>query len=196
MKKNIIITGTGRAGKSTLTRRLNHELGCFTISTDKIVTVLMRAYPELGINYHSEDRLARLAPYIGHYLGNLLSGREALKGINIVVEGNFDFDRIINVWNRYEIGDFWDCFHLIGLIYPNQTPERLFADIRKHDTEHDYHTFNKSDDELRSWVAHLIDYSRGFSEKYKKYNPIIYDVSYNRELVLDKAFNDIKSFIG
>ena len=41
--KNIIIVGSSRAGKTTLAKRLNEELGCFVISLDKLVATFARA---------------------------------------------------------------------------------------------------------------------------------------------------------
>lgn len=37
--KNIIITGSSRAGKSTLAKRLSEDLGYFVIGVDKLVVV-------------------------------------------------------------------------------------------------------------------------------------------------------------
>jgi len=193
--KNIILFGAGRAGKSTLARKLNEELNYFVLSVDKFVGTLGRAYPQLGIDYDSEDKPARLAPFIGHFLGMLSGGWQNIGGNKFVLEGYFDFEKIVPIWNKYEVEDFTKHFLLIGLIYPNQTSERLFNDIRKHDKDDDW-TKQLSDDELRSHVISSIEYSRNFRENFKQYNPIIYDVSNNREQILDTALRDIKIRLG
>ena len=41
-----------------------------------------------------------------------------------------------------------------------------------------------------------MEYSRNLCDKFQKYNPFIYDVSKNREQVLDKIVNDIKVEFG
>jgi len=47
--KNIIIASPSRAGKSTLAKRINDELGFFAIALDKLVAKFGGAYPQLDI---------------------------------------------------------------------------------------------------------------------------------------------------
>ena len=195
-EEDIIIFGTERAGKSTLSKKINKEFGYFAFSVDKFVSTFFRAYPQLEINYTNEQTAANLAPFLGHFLSIYSSSYHGVEGNRFVIEGYFDFEKIIPIWDFYEdLGEFKREFNkhflLIGLIYPNQTPDGLFSDIRKHDTEEDW-TYNLSDDELRGHVIRGIEYSRNFYENFKQYDPIIYDVSENREQVLDKIVNDIK----
>ena len=190
MNKNILIFGAGRAGKTTLANKICQDLNYFPTSTDDLVTMFLRAYPHMGINY--EDYMgsaAILAPFLGHYIG-VRSRYEN----RLVVEGYFDFEKIIPVLEKYDMGNLKEHFLLIGLIYPNQTIDGLVSDIRKCDTEDDW-THSVSDDELREHAAISIEYSRNFYEEYKKYDPVIYDVSHDREQVLNRVANDIKNVV-
>ena len=46
--KNIIIAGTGRAGKSTLARKIGEALNYFVINNDRLVATFGEAYPQLN----------------------------------------------------------------------------------------------------------------------------------------------------
>ena len=193
MEKNILIIGPSRAGKTTLSRKINEELNYYAFSMDKIVTSFMRAYPQLEINYTDDKQTAaNLAPFLGHFLGTSCGSYDAVKGNRFVMEGYFDFEKVIPIWDRYEIGEFKEHFLIIGLNYPYHTHDRLFNDIRKYETEDDW-TCGISDDELKSHVVASIEYSRSFYDEYQKFGSIIYDVSNNREQVLERIINDIKS---
>jgi hypothetical protein len=192
LKKNILISGAGRAGKTTLAKKISDELNYFAISTDELITMFVRAYPHLGIDYADyKQTAANLAPFLGHYLGVLTHKH----GNKFVIEGYFDFDKILPILELYEKNDLNEHFLHIGLIYPNQTTEGLFNDIRKYDTEDDW-TYNISDDELKNHVNISIEYSKNFRDEFQMYAPVIYDVSSNREQVLDKIVNDIKAMLG
>ncbi|MCL2696477.1 MAG: hypothetical protein FWE74_00185 [Oscillospiraceae bacterium] len=193
MKKSIIIFGTGRAGKTTLAKKLNEELNYSVIGTDEIVTAFERSFLQLGIGKpnDSEKTAANLAPFLAHFLGGLSYRSCCHNGTKYVFEGGyFDLNAMLPVLRMYD--EWKDNCLLIGLIYPGQTSGGLFNDIRKFDTEDDW-TYNLSDNELRSHVDHCIEYSRNFYNKYQKHNPVIYDVSKNREQVLNKIINDIEN---
>jgi len=70
LMKNIIITGTGRAGKSTLARKIHEELNCFVINNDRLVAMFGEAYPQLNIRIgNGEKSIGNISPFIGHFLG-------------------------------------------------------------------------------------------------------------------------------
>ena len=198
MKKNIIIIGTGRVGKTTLAKKLNEGLNYSVIGTDDIITAFERSFHQLGIGNANtpETTAANLAPFLAHFIGGLTYRSSCYNGTNYVFEGSgshFDFEKMLPILDMY---DEWKDNHLlIGLIYPNLTPDEIFNDIRAHDAESDW-TYNISDDELKSHAILLAEYSRNFRDNFQKYDPIIYDVSKNRAQVLDNIVNDIKMKFG
>jgi len=198
MKKNIIIIGTGRVGKTTLAKKLNEELNYSVIGTDDLITAFERSLPQLGIgsSYDIGAAIANFTPFLAHLIGGMAYRSSCHNGSHYVFEGSgshFDLEKMLPILHMYD--EWKDNYLLIGMIYPEIAPNDLFNDIRKHDVESDW-TYNLSDDELKNHVIDGIEYSRNFHEKFQKYNPIVYDVSKNREKVLDEIVRDIKEGIN
>ncbi|MCL2404363.1 MAG: hypothetical protein FWC92_02320 [Defluviitaleaceae bacterium] len=200
--KNIIIAGTGRAGKSTLARKIHEQFNHFVINNDRLVAMFGEAYPQLGIRIgNGEKSIENIAPFIGHFLGMFSapdgSGlfpytQGALKANNFVLEGwSFDFEQIVPILKRYGIEDLRDNFVLIGLVLNNKTADELVCDIRQYDTKHDW-TYSLSNDELLKLAEENISYSRHVSDYLVQYGFTIYDTSLEREQVFDRIINDIK----
>ena len=202
MKKNIIIIGTGRAGKSTLAKKLNEELNYSVIGTDDLSIGFSEGLPHLNVVNPNDNKAsaATIAPFLASYVSALAWRSNYHNGTKYVFEdgkGYFDFDKLVPIWEVIEPDkDYWKTQYLIiGLIYPNQTLEQLFNDIRKHDVENDW-TYNLGDDELKHLIAECIEYSQNFRNKHQKYDILIYDVSNDREQVLNKIVDDIRVKFG
>ena len=200
--KNIIITGTGRAGKSTLARKIKDELNYFVINNDKLVAAFGEAYPQLNIYIgNGNESIKNIAPFVGHFLGMFSSpdGRGlfpythgALKNNFFVLEGwSFDFEQILPILKMYGIEDMKKHFTLIGLVANEKTVDELVGDMKKHDTKHDW-TYGFDDDDLRKLAEENLSYSRYLSDYLIKYGFIIYDTSKEREQIMDKIIEDIK----
>jgi hypothetical protein len=204
--KNIIIAGTGRAGKTTLARKINEELNYFVISVDKLAATFHGAYPQLNIRLGWNRRKAtdNLAPFLGHFLGAFSSSHgvayelhlraHAVKGNRFVLEGGyFKFEKILPILKMYGIEELKDKFILIGLVQNKKTADEFFNDFRKYDTEDDW-TYGFDDDELREYASQdAIPSSRSMTDHLVKYGFTIYDTSTEREKVFDKIVEDIKS---
>ena len=124
--KNIIIAGPSRAGKSTLAKRINAELGHFVISLDKLVAMFNGAYPQLNIklNWDGKKTTDNLAPFIGHLLGTFSSNdgfayelnlrAHAVAGNRFVLEGGYvNFEKILPILKMYGIEELKDNFYLV-----------------------------------------------------------------------------------
>lgn len=206
MLKSIIIVGPSRAGKTTLARKINEELNYFVISVDKLVAIFQGAYPQLNIklNWNRTKTTDNIAPFLGHFLGAFASNNgvayelnmraHAIEGNRFVLEGAyFNFEKILSILKMYGIEDLKDNFLLIGLVQNNKTADEFVNDFKKYDTEDDW-TYGFDDDELREYVSQeAIPFSRSMTDYLMEYGFTIYDTSTNREQVLDKIIEDIKS---
>ncbi|MDD5337855.1 MAG: hypothetical protein PHG35_00365 [Dehalococcoidales bacterium] len=203
--KNIIIAGPGRAGKTTLARKINEELNYFIISVDKLIATFQGAYPQLNIKlaWNRRKTTDNLAPFLGHFLGAFSSSHgvayelnlraHAVKGNRFVLEGgHFNFEKILPILKMYGIEELKDKFSLIGLVQNKKTVDEYFNDFRKYDTEDDW-TYGFDDDELREYASQdAIPSSRSMTDHLVKYGFTIYDTSTEREKVFDKIVEDIK----
>lgn len=201
--KNIIIAGTGRAGKSTLARKIKDELNCFVINNDKLVAAFGEAYPQLNIRIgNGEETRKNIAPFIGHFLGMFSSPdgcglfpytHGGLKENRFVMEGwSFDFERISSILRMYGIEDMKKNFTLIGLVTNKKTVDELVSDMKKYDTKHDW-TYGIDDEtELRKIAEENILFSRRMSEYLPRYGFTVYDTSTERERVFSQIVDNIK----
>jgi hypothetical protein len=204
--KNIIIAGPGRAGKTTLARKINEELNYFVISVDKLIATFQGAYPQLNIKlaWNRRKTTDNLAPFLGHFLGafssshgvayELILQAHAVKGNRFVLEGgHFNFEKILPILKMYGIEELKDKFILIGLVQNKKTADEFVNDFKKYDTEDDW-TYGFDDDELREYASQdAIPSSRSMTDHLVKYGFTIYDTSTEREQVFDKIVEDIKS---
>jgi len=201
--KNIIIAGPGRAGKSTLARKINDELGYFVIGLDKLVAIFGEAYPTLNIRlaWDWDKTRTNIAPFLGHFLGmfssadgrGLLSySHGAVAGNRFVLEGGyFDFESIMMVLKMYRIEELQEKFILIGLVQSKKTVDELISDFKKYDTKDDW-TYGFSDDDLREIAEEAVDDSKYMYDYLTKYGFTIYDTSTEREQVLNQILACLK----
>ena len=185
-----------------MAKKLNEALNYSVIGTDDLSIGFEEGMPQAKIgkpNDHATS-VANVVPFLASYVSALAWRSNYYNGTKYVFEdgkGYFDFDKLVPIWEKIEPSkDYWKTQYLIiSLTYHNQTTEQLLDGIRKHDVENDW-THNISDDELRNHVTASMEFSRNLYDKFQKYDPIIYDVSENREQVLDKIVNDIKVEFG
>ena len=203
--KNIIIAGSPRAGKTTLSKKINAELGHFIISIDKLVATFGRAYPQLDIRlaWNRDKTTANIAPFIGHFLGMFSSEngisdhmnlrRHAIQGNKFVLEGAYiDFEKIMPILKMYDMNELKEHFVLVGLVQNNKTIDEFVSDMKKYDTEDDW-TYGFNDADLREICEQELQFSQIMTEHLLKYGFTIYDTSTKRQQVYDKIMGDIKS---
>ena len=195
MKKNILILGPSRAGKTTLTKKLNEALNYSIVCFDSIIYAFEQSFPQLGIcsGDGAENTASNLADFLIHYFRALSYRSDNKNGTKFAAEGGyFDFDKIIHAMNEY---DMIKDFIFVGLVYNNKTPDELFEDIRKNDTEDEW-SYSCDDELLRKCADIFINDSKSMYDKFQKHGFMIYDVSNNREQILNNIVNDIKAKLG
>lgn len=189
MKKNILIMGAPRCGKTTLAKKLFKEKGYSIISIDDIVSGF-EAYPTLNIKHDTSDSetSTRLAPFLIKYFTDLSEGSIFYDDIKYVIEGtHIDFELLMPI---LQSDKYKEKYKLIGLTYNDATEESIYNDIKKYDTEDEW-TYWRSDEELKGDIGFFIRRNKFFSEKFKEYKIETYDVSNNRTEVLKSIVENL-----
>lgn len=189
MKKNIIIAGVPRAGKSTVSNLISKTYGFHHISMDSIIAGFERCFPELGINTYA------YMPSI-EILFNI-SGKIA-PFINAMMESG-EYDEFGN-------GAVFDVYQLLPEDYikhidrsiceihyfvtANVTPEERLRILKKYDTPREY-TYYKSDNELKESCEFIVEQSKLIREQCIKHGLPYYETSINREQVIDSLIKSL-----
>lgn len=194
--KNILIWGPARAGKTTLAKKLHDEYGHSVVCTDCIVAAFESVFPQLAITPAGRDTAENFAPFIAHYLCALAHESYMRNGNKFVAAlTHFAVETVFSQMEKIfrETGDLKlrDEFDLIGLAYNHKSWEDLRRDIKQHDTEEDW-THRLTRDELDDFCKGSVEHNKFFAEKFIEYNFRVYDVSAERNTVLEKIVEDIK----
>jgi hypothetical protein len=184
MKKNILIIGPSRCGKTTLSRKFNKKLGYSIVNLDDIICGFEKAFPQLGIRHDYNDKkvATKFAPFLIQYLKELSEGPNFYNDNKYVIEGvSIDFEKIMPIIDK-------EKYYIIGLTYNDITSDELFENVKKYDTEDDW-TYYCSDEELKENINYFIESNKYFANKFKEYGIESYDVSKNREEKLSEIVN-------
>ncbi|MCL1807411.1 MAG: hypothetical protein FWG31_06890 [Oscillospiraceae bacterium] len=197
MKRNIIVAGVPRAGKSTLSRMLTKH-GFTHISMDSIIAGFEKVFPETGINTYagmsSLDTLITISEKIAPFINAMMSSGEY---------GEHGFGAVFDVYQllpcdcvkhikpqKSEIKmDSYDV-KIICLGSSDVTPDERFTIQKQFDTERDY-TFYKTDEELREGADYIVEQSHLIKSQCKQYGLPYYDTSYNRFETFEKIFRNV-----
>ena len=85
-------------------------------------------------------------------------------------------------------------YEIIGLTINSETPEDLYNNMKKYDTEDDW-TYWVKDEDLIGDAKYIIEKNKEFDEEFHKYNIKSYDTSTNRKKVLNQIIDDFKDMI-
>ena len=106
MKRNIVIFGSSRSGKTTLAKRLSKELNYSYLSMDRIVTGFQFGMPELNINHddRSGNVVKILSPFLLNFIKSLDSNSLKKDDIYYVIEGAYlDIEEFIEFFKKRNI---------------------------------------------------------------------------------------------
>lgn len=190
MKKNIIIVGPSRTGKTKLANLISKELDYNIVRVDNLLIAFMYAYPSLGIDFHLDEALnsKRMSPFVNALLASYNLGQDIKSETNYVLEGVYiDFEEIFKSFDR-------ENFIILGLQYSDISRIDLLKRIRDNDNEFEW-TFHDSDEELLKKIDYFLKRNKEFIEMYKKYNIKSYCTTENRKEVFKTIINYIKKEI-
>jgi len=189
MDKNILIIGPARSGKTTLSRILSKKYGYNVINLDDIINAF-EGIPECGIKHDGNEieTAQKLGKFLKRYLIELSEGPNFYNGIKYVIEGtHIDFEEIMPMLNEEK---YKEKYEIIGLLYNNLTEEELYNNIKKYDTEDDW-TYWCNDEELKGNSRYFIERNEYFYNKFNEYGIKTYDISSDREKILNIICNEI-----
>jgi len=184
IKKNIIVAGVPRAGKSTITHMISKKYGYQHISMDSIIAGFERAFPELGINTYADmssfDILCSISGKIAPFINAMMESGEY---------DEFDRGMVLNIWQllpddyeKHINSNFCDIYYFVTA---DVSGEERFSLLKKYDTENDY-TYHKPDEELREGCILIVEQSKFIKEQCIKYNLPCYEMSKDRNKIIEQ----------
>lgn len=180
--KNILILGTGRAGKTTLAKMIHRECGYSLISVESLLGSFQALYPEIGMrNDVYCDKL--ITPFVAEYIKGAMYAHPECK---LVVEGYHMHPKTA----KRLIDD--NEFETVVLGCPGLTPEQALANIRKYDDETCW-TQSMSDDFILNHAKNHISQAKDLQLECEKLGINFYDTSSNRTKVLNEILETIKN---
>lgn len=174
-KKHIIIAGTCRSGKTTLSLELA-KLGYIHYKMDSIKRGICEIF---NVNQHDWEKLS---PKIA-------------KLMSIIIKENFTdtvSDRELYVLDTCHLFpkdiDLLDLNTTIiaFLGYSNITVEERLEEMRKYDNDN-YWSKNIPDEQLLKMISYNIKFSKYLEDQCKQLNIPYFDTSFNRDEVLNTA---------
>lgn len=181
MKKNIIIIGPPRSGKTTLAQQIVKELNGYSMISGDNFSSSYIVYCRHLKNYEININLPIIQSY--YYL------RECLRYENTI---NYVFET--SHYKEDLIKECGDNFLIIILGYSKLTENDLFNNIRKYDQENDW-TYIESDNKLKMYCKSFVEESKEKEQIAKEHNYWYVDTSYNRDGILNETFRKIKDII-
>lgn len=185
--KNIIILGTPRAGKTTLSHKIVMKYHYQIIQTDSIRNALRDTFPELKINSETALKSEKFYEMIKN-LFEISIRRE--KGIfPFLIEGT---DLQCEKCKK----DFPKENNLIYVLGQTlKDPQEMANDIKKYDTEIEWSYGLSKEDILEKCQKYKIRSEKQKMEC-KQYGLKFYDTSYHREEVFEEIMQDLKKELG
>lgn len=183
MYKNILIIGSSLSGKSTLAGQINNKYNYNIINLDNIIKSFRDAISKIeNINSYELE-----TEFLINYIERLSSDQGFFNGEKFVIEGNIiNIDKIVEKLDKEKI-----C--VIGLVYDELTPEQFFKDIKEHESSTDW-THYYPDDSLKNKISNFINENKLISNVLEQIDVNVYDVSKNRDIILEDALKSIPEF--
>lgn len=172
---HVIIAGTARSGKTTLSLLLN-EYGYTHYKMDSIKRGFCESF---GLKYNDWKEVS---PIMCNIINRIIQDNKT--DTNYKKE-KYLFDTPFLYPKDIEKIDTSDTM-IIFLGYAHIDPDSEVDLIRQNDEEH-YWTTKIDDDLLKRWTIDNIEYSKVLEQECKRLNIKYFDTSFNRDEVLEEA---------
>ncbi len=188
IKKNILIYGSSRSGKTTLANIIKDNMRYSVISTDNIVSGFERGLPMLNISHSNRDgeSVKNLTKFMNEYIKSLNRINQKTRMFYYVIEGSYLSEETLM---KYK-----DDFVVIVLINNYKSPQEFYKNIKKYDTISDW-TSNLSDEELKEYCKNLYESEQNVKRICKRSNIKYYVTGNNRLKVIDDLVKNIKEMV-
>lgn len=185
MKKNILLYGASRSGKTTLAKLLNERFDYNVVSLDAIVSAFGRAFPQLNINHSNpgDTTVEQFKPFLWEYIKTLNKSNNKKRNMFYCIEGAyFNIDDILQNKND---------FIIIILVEKYRTYIEYYDKMKKFDRKYDW-TYDLNDAALKDYAKNLKNDNVRIIDYCKKNNLKFYNTADNREIVLNRICEDIE----
>lgn len=185
MKKNIIIAGTARAGKSTLSSMIAKNFGYQHLAMDSLIEGFEDIFPEMNIDTH-RDSISHISKKIAPFINSIIKSGEYDK---------FEYGLVIDVCQLMP-EDFLKCIdtelsEIIYLVTECATAEERLKLLDEYDDEKEY-TFYKSQEKRSEICKDIVEESSTFRIECEKHGLKCIDTSYQRTEKFDKILKAIE----
>ena len=177
---HIIIAGTARAGKTTLSLMLKDK-GYVHYKMDSFKRGMCKAY---NLKYDDWEPLSLKMAIIMNQM--ILDNKTDI----VYEKENYLFDIPFLYPKDVELINTEDTI-VIFLGYAYLTAEENFANIRKYDSDNSF-TSKASDEQLMIWCKQNVEHSRYLKAECERLNIKYFDTSVNRDEVLKDAIKYIE----
>lgn len=183
--KNVFIGGTIRSGKSTLSKRIYHELNYSILELDTIVHSFTKVFPELGINEKDpKDIDKNFAPFAYEVL-NCCDKDRKYSDIKVCINGFQLQPGTIANFKKV------DNMIVIYLGISDATPHQLLNKIRETEVDGDW-TKDKSDESLLQICTNIINTSKDIKNQCEIFGFKYFDTFLDREGTFDNIIEYLR----
>ena len=189
MKKNIIIIGSSRSGKTSLSLQICRQYGYSLINLDSVVSGIEKGLPELNIarRLTGKDDTKKLTSFLKAYLHSLNSYNNLQRGINYVIEGSYI--------ELKDIKKLQKKFIVIVLVEKYRTAKEYYDKMLHYDKSYDW-TAQIRKSELYKYAKNLKKDNDRIIRYCNKNGIIYYDTSKERDVVFKEVIGMVESKIN
>ncbi len=185
MKKNIIIAGAARAGKSTLSSMIVKKFGYQHLAMDSLIEGFEDIFPEMNIDTH-RDSISHISKRIAPFINSIIKSGEYDK---------FDYGLVIDVCQLmpedYLKSIDTNLCEIFYLVTECATVEDRLKLLDEFDNEDEY-TFYKTQEKKIKICKDIVEESNIFRIECEKNGLKCIDTSYQRKDKFEKILKAIE----